>query len=148
MQVREVMTKKVVTVASDFSFPQIVKILVKKKITGVIVVDKNRKPIGVISEKDLFYKLFPSPKKFYKDIEYYMRYNSHEKDFNRIVKFKARDFMTKKIISVSPDDNILKACSLFLIHNIRRLPVIDNGKLVGIVTTNNIYKNFLSSLMK
>jgi CBS domain-containing protein len=148
MLIKNVMTKKVVTVSLDESFPQIVKLLTKKKISGVVVVDKKGKAAGVISEKDLFNKLFPSQKLFYKNVEYYMNYNNIVKDTIKLSGLKAKNIMSKKIISVESEDHILKACSLFIIHHIRRLPVIDNGKLMGIVTTNNIYKNFLMSLIK
>ncbi len=147
MLVREVMTRKVYTVSATESFSNIVKLLVKRKISGVPVVNKKGKVIGIISEKDLFFKLFPSQKKFYKDIKFYMNFENIENDAQAIKKLKAKDFMSKEVISVSPDDHILKACSLSGLHNIRRLPVIEKGKLVGIVTTNNIYKNFLASFI-
>lgn len=148
MLVRDVMTKNVRTVGPTDSFKTIVVLLAKNKISGVPVVDKKGKVVGIISEKDLFYKFFPSQKKFYKDVEYYMNFDNLENEASRVVKLKAKDFMSKSVISVAPDDHILKACSLFLIHNIRRLPVIKKGELVGIVSTNNIYKNFLMSLIK
>ncbi len=148
MLVRDLMTSRVYTISSADSFSEIVSLLIKKRISGAPVVDKSGKVVGIISEKDLFYKLFPSQKQFYKNIEYYMNFERIEKESKKVSKLKARNFMSKKIISIRSDDYILKACSLFLIHNIRRLPVIDDGKLVGIVTTNNIYKNFLSNLVK
>ena len=148
MLVKDVMTKRVVTVLPEDSFARIVKLLIKKKISGVVVVNKKGKVVGVISEKDLLYKLFPSQKAFYKNLKYYMNYDNVFRDAAKITKLKAKNLMTKKIISINSSDDILKACSLFLIHNIRRLPVIDNGRLVGIVSTNNIYKNFLGTFVK
>ncbi|OGM20369.1 hypothetical protein A2863_04520 [Candidatus Woesebacteria bacterium RIFCSPHIGHO2_01_FULL_38_9b] len=148
MFVRDLMAKNVVTVSSTESFSEIVKLLVRKKITGVPVISKKGKVVGIISEKDLFYRLFPSQEEFYKDLEYFTHFNNIEKDAKRVIKLKAKNIMSKKVISVCSDDHIMRACSLFVIHNIRRLPVIDDGKLVGIVTTNNIYKNFLNTLVK
>lgn len=140
------MTTKVHTLSISDTYSKIVELLVSKKITGAPVVNKNGKVVGVISEKDLFFKLFPSQKRFYKNPEYFMNYNRLEEEARRISRFKARDFMSRKVVSVSPEDNIFKACSLCLIYNIRRLPVLDHKKLVGIVTTNNIYRNFLTHL--
>ena len=148
MLVRDVMRKKVITVLFSDPFPKIVRLFIVKGISGAPVVDTKGKVVGIISEKDLFYKLFPSQKKFYKDLEYYMNYKNIEKDIPALMKFKARDLMSKKIVSISSDTHILKACSMFLVHNIRRLPVIDKGKLVGIVTISRIYRNFLMSLIK
>lgn len=142
------MTKRVVTVSPADTFSRIVKLLIKENISGVVVLNKNKKVIGVISEKDLLFKLFPSQRNFYKNLEYYMNYENINKDVKKISKLKARNFMSKEIISIRSDEHILKACSLFVRNRIRRLPVIDDGKLVGIVTTGNIYKNFLSNLVK
>ena len=142
------MTKRVVTVPVDESFPRIVKLLIKKRISGAPVVDKRGNVVGVISEKDLFYKLFPSQKKFYRNLRFYMNYDNIFNEAKKVSKYKAKNLMSKKVISITPDAHILKACSIFLTKNIRRLPVIENGKLVGIVTTNNIYKNFLSNLVE
>ncbi|SRR3989344_2440227 len=148
MLVKEIMTKKVITATSSTKFSKLVRLLVKKRISGLPIVNKRGKVVGVISEKDLFYKLFPSQDDFYKNVDYYMNHKNFEKETRGIVKLKARSLMSKNIISVRSDDNILTACSLLLIHDIRRLPVIDDGELVGIVTSNNIYKNFLKSLLK
>jgi CBS domain-containing protein len=142
------MRKKVITVLFSDPFPKIVRLFIVKGISGAPVVDARGKVIGIISEKDLFYKLFPSQKKFYRDLEYYMNYKNIEKDIPALMKFKAKNLMSKRIISISSNEHILKACSMFLVHNIRRLPVIDGGKLVGIVTISSIYRNFLMSLIK
>lgn len=146
MLVRDVMTKKVLTLSPSDSFSKAVKFLLKNKITGSPVVNTKGKIIGIISEKDLFHKLFPSEKKFYQDLEYYMNFENLEKEAVRVSRLKVRNLMSRRVIFVHPDDHILKACSLLLLNNIRRLPVIDRGQIVGIVTTNNIYKNFLVHL--
>ena len=147
MLVKHVMTKKVVTVKSSDSFDFILDVLIKQKISGMPVVSKKGKVIGIISEKDLLYSLFPTQEEFYKDIEYYFHNSKVELEAKKIKKLTAKKLMTKKIISVTPDDHVLRACSLLLIHNIRRLPVIAKGNLVGVVTTRNLYKNFLNSLL-
>lgn len=148
MLVKEVMASPVFTIPDDTPFSKIVKILLKRKVSGVSVVNKNKKLVGVISEKDLLYKLFPSEKEFYKNIEYYKNFKKIELEATKIKKLKAKNVMTKDVVTVSPEDHVLVACSLMVINNIRRLPVVDNGKLVGIVTTGLLYKNYLSSFFK
>ena len=141
------MTSKVHTIPLSASFESIVNLLIKHKISGAPVVDSRGEVVGLISERDLFYHLFPKQEEFYKDIEYYMDHNHLEKEAVRVRKLKAEKLMRKEVISIGPDEHVLKACALLLLHRIRRLPVIENGKLVGIVTTNNLYKNFLRSLV-
>jgi CBS domain-containing protein len=148
MLVRKVMSRRVHSISLNATFSEIVTILTKHKIGGAPVVDKKGKVVGIVSEKDLFFKLYPSQKDFYTDPEYYMNFDRLERDAKGIKKLKAKDFMSKEVISVRSDDHILKVCSLFIRHKIRRLPVIDDGQLVGIVTTNKIYRRFLTKIVK
>lgn len=148
MLVKDVMTKKVITATPSTRFTKLVRLLIKKNISGVPIVNKKGGVVGVISEKDLFFRLFPSQEEFYKNVEYYLNHKNLEKETRAIVKLKAKDLMTKEIISIGKNDHILTACSLLLIYDIRRLPVLDQGKLVGVVTTNDIYKNFLQHLIE
>ena len=147
MLVRELMTKKVYTVRESERFGTIVNLLIAKKISGVPVINKNNKLIGIISEKDLLHKLFPKEEDFYKDINYYKNFRKIELEASHLSDLTAQDIMTKKVITVRPDNHVLVACSLIAIHDIRRLPVVDNGRIVGIVTTNNLYKSYLSSFI-
>ena len=147
MLVRELMTKKVYTVRESERFGTIVNLLIAKKISGVPVINKNNKLIGIISEKDLLHKLFPKEEDFYKDINYYKNFRKIELEASHLSDLTAQDIMTKKVITVRPDNHVLVACSLIAIHDIRRLPVIDNGRIVGIVKNNNLYKSYLSSFI-
>lgn len=148
MLVKQVMTRKLHYVRPDASFREIVDLLVREQISGVPVIDENEKLLGIVSEKDLLLNLFPSQKDFYKDPHYYWSHKHIESESKKIMKYAARDLMTSEIITVKPDDHILKACSLLLVHKIRRLPVVAKKRLVGIVTTNNIYRNYLQFLIK
>jgi CBS domain-containing protein len=148
MLVRDVMQTKVLTVRKNTPYSDIVSLLINKRISGVPVIDAHKKVIGVISEKDLIYQLFPSQEEFYKDIDYYMDHETVEKEAVKVKKLVAGDFMSRKVISVRPGDHILTACSLLITNNIRRLPVIENGKLVGIITSNTVYKDFLKKICK
>lgn len=148
MLVKDVTTSTVHTINKNDSFREIITLLDNNNISGAPVVDAKGQVIGIISEKDLLYNLLPSEEEYYKDIEYYTNHERIEKEANKITKLTAKDLMSKDIISIEPDAHILHACALMLLRNIRRLPVMENGKLVGIVTTRNIYKNFLKMLVK
>ena len=52
-------------------------------------------------------------------------------------------FMKRNILTVSPEDQIMKACSVMLDHDINRLPVVESGKVVGMVSRHSIYKVIL-----
>jgi len=137
------MRKKVRTISPDWKFSQIIKFFTKHKISGAPVVNKKGRVIGIISEKDLLFKLFPSEEDFYKNIEYYFGKVATDEELKAVSNLNALKVMEKNVISVGPDDHVLSACAMLLIHHIRRLPVIDKGKLVGIVTTNDVFRNYL-----
>jgi CBS domain-containing protein len=140
MLVKDVMTHQVLTVGVNATYKEVLDLLTHHRISGVPVVGKSGKVLGIISEKDLLYSLFPSQEEFYKDIKHYMNHDEIEKEADKIKHLKARNFMSKEVVSVTPEDHILKACALLVIKGIRRLPVIEKGKLVGIVTTNNLFR--------
>ena len=82
------------------------------------------------------------------DSEYFMDQETLENEAVKVKKFKAKDIMSKEIISASPTDHVLSVCALLMINNIRRLPVIEKGKLVGIVTTSDLFRKYLQKVVK
>jgi len=128
MLVKDVMVKPVFTVSEGETFPQIVKLLARKQVSGVSVVNKKGRLVGVISEKDLLHKLFPSEREFYKNLEYYKNFERIEHEAEKIKKLTAKKIMTKNVVTIEPDRHVLVACSLMSIHNIRRLPVVHGDK--------------------
>ena len=143
MRVRDVMTTEVVTVKKDTPFTKIVNLLTEHRISGVPVVDDDDHVMGVISEKDLLIHLFPRDEAIHQNPQRYYDPNLERDEARKLKKLLAHDFMSHKVVTVSPDEPVLGACALMLSRNIRRLPVVENGKIIGIVTTNDIYKKCL-----
>lgn len=147
MYVREVMTTPVYTIAADASFRDIIEFLLEYNVSGAPIVDNNGQLLGVVSEKDLFRFIFPEQAEFYTNPSYWMNQSRLEKEASLSVQDKtAKDLITRKVITASPDDPVMKACALLLINEIRRLPVLDGDELVGIVTTNDLYRNFFKKM--
>jgi len=137
------MTHEVITVTPNTSFEDLVDLLVSYEISGVPVVNEVGEIIGVVSEKDILLKLFPEQEEFYSDTSRYLNYNRIEEEVGDMRKYVAKDFMSQGVIWVHPGDHILKACALLLVHKVRRLPVLEDKHVVGIVTTRGIYGKFL-----
>jgi len=147
MYVREVMTAPVYTIAADASFQDIIEFLLEYNVSGAPIIDKDGHLLGVVSEKDLFRFIFPEQEEFYTNPSYWMNQKHLEKEAALSVQDKtAKDLITRKVVTVEPDAPIMKACALLLIHEIRRLPVVDGNALVGIVTTNDLYRNFFKKM--
>ena len=142
------MTRDVITVHESSLFADILDIFLQKKLTSLPVIDDNKQLKGMLSQYDLLYRLFPSPEKFYLDIRYFTDYSHIEEERGELKKLCARDLMNPKYFSVSPDDHILKACSLVVTNSLSRLPVKEDENLVGIVVAKRLTKQYLPSIFR
>ncbi|MBC7129263.1 MAG: CBS domain-containing protein [Thermoplasmatales archaeon] len=115
--VKDIMSKAPVIVKSKASVIDAAKEMKIEKVGSVIVVE-NGKPVGILTESDILKKIV-----------------AEGKDASKI---KVKDVMSTPLISISPDEKIEKAVKLLGKNRIRRLPVIENGKLVGIITERDI----------
>ncbi len=116
--VADVMTREPITVGPNDDLLKCAKKMVKKRIGSILIVDK-KKLIGFINEKDILWALV---KKSRKDL----------------ANIKAIDISPKKIITVRPFATIREAMSKMKKLKFKRLPVINNNQLVGIVTVKDI----------
>ena len=116
--VRDAMVTNVITLSSDKSIVNAAKLMQEKNIGGLVVVDNN-KPLGMITERDLLSVI------------------SKDLQPNTV---KVKDIMSSPIISISPDTSIIEAAKLMSENKIRKLPVKEEGKLIGIITAEDIVK--------
>jgi len=112
---KDIMTKRVVTVSPSTTVKELTELLAAKKISGVPVVDEQKRVVGIVTEADVL--AHPGAK-------------------------TVEEIMTKKVISVAPDTPVEEIAKLLAKKKIKRVPVIDKGKLVGIVSRADIVKAF------
>lgn len=145
MKVRDIMETNVITVSPDTSYHDIARILYEKNISGMPVVDAAGEVLGIVSEKDIFRVLYPSYQNLYDDMgaatASYLE--GREKEAQQKENIPASAFMTKNVIQLHPDDPIMKAGSLMLAKNISRFPVVENGRVVGVISRKMIYRAIL-----
>jgi CBS domain-containing protein len=136
MKVRDIMTKNVITANENESIREVVLRLREKKITGVPVINENDEVVGVFSETDILSKL--------PDI-----LNEADKiplvDVKELTDPPIKTSMSSPAITVSPDTDIKEVAKIFLYKYIHRVPVVENGKLVGIVSLGDLLKAFSES---
>lgn len=116
-QVRDIMQKNVITIDQDKSALDASKMLSEKKIS-FLVVQKDGSPIGVITERDIIQKISSLDEK--------------------PSEFSLRDIMTQEFKWVNPEEDIENAIQKMLNNNIRRLLVLDDKKLVGVITQTDL----------
>ena len=139
MQVKDIMSSDVKTCQSGASIKEIATIMCFNKISGLPVVDEDDNVVGIISEKDVLFSLFP-------DMHEVMAsgakadFEDMEKDYSSVLTKTVDDLMTHSVASVSPDMPILRAASMMWVRKIRRIPVIENNKVVGIISMGDVHK--------
>jgi len=113
MIVRDIMTRKVYTISAEASVQEVAQLLSQKRISGVPVVDRSGKIIGVVTQADIIGKV-------------------------RREDMRVADIMSPEIITVNEEARVGDIALLFSKHNIKRVPVMCNDKLVGIVCRSDI----------
>jgi CBS domain-containing protein len=112
----EIMTTKVVTVDISERVEEALRLMVKFDVGSIIVVDKQ-KPVGIITERDVTRAALRG---------------------DSLLKLPVRSLMSRPLQTTTPNMEIWRTFELMLKLGVRRLPVVDNDKLVGIVTEKDL----------
>ncbi|MDP2709437.1 MAG: CBS domain-containing protein [bacterium] len=145
IQVKDIMTKKVITVGPDEKITEVAKSLHQNKIHAIPVTE-NKKLIGIITETDFFIKDLPN---LYLPLYIEMMEHNYAKKItqeqkekiNKIIKATAGDIMTKNCLTLQADSDFIKAMQFFVEHKLFSAPVVDRkGRLIGIITLADIIK--------
>jgi len=135
MRIRDIMTWDVVTVSSDTPIMEARKIMNAHNVRRLPVVDKG-KLIGMIS-RDGITRASPSPATSLSvwEINYL------------VAKMTVKDIMSKALVTVTPDTTVESAVSLAQNKGVGALPVLEDGSLVGIVTTDDFFYKILNPML-
>ena len=139
MRVEEVMTRDVITTSPGTPIHEAARLMVNHTMSGLPVVDDAGTLVGVISEGDLILRQRqrdrqPWWRTFFQDGERLAR------EYQKAAGTTVGEVMTPAVISVSPDLPIESAAVILDRHRIRRLPVVADGQLVGIVSRGDLVK--------
>ncbi|MDE1829955.1 MAG: CBS domain-containing protein [Thaumarchaeota archaeon] len=146
LQVSKIMTKNVITVKPADSLLYVENVLVKNRLSRVVV-ERNRKPVGMITHRDFIPAKIPLWLKQSGDSREIEKYQMAERpiEFNLnqlsyLSTFIAADIMTPNPVTVSATDDVSEVSLLMIRNGISGLPVVKNSLLVGIVTKTDIVK--------
>ncbi len=143
MRVRDVMVTEVITVTPETAYEDAAFLLHKHQVSGMPVVDENGVLAGIISEKDLFRALYPRYEEYVSNPEAYTDQERQEVEIESVRKQPVHKYMNRKVVTISAGASVLHAGGLMLARGVHRLPVVENGKLVGIVAREDIYSAIL-----
>jgi len=144
LKVREIMTTAVITVNPDTTVGELADILAKNKISGVPVVDGEGRVLGMVSEADIILQdadlHFPYYIQFLESVIYLQSVHKFEERFRKQIGSKVSEIMTEEVVSATPEATVREVATLMADRNVNRLPVTENGRLVGIVTRGDIVR--------
>jgi len=144
MVVKDVMTKDVITVQKFDSVMAVADILATRNISGLPVVDKQGKVVGIITQADILSVVGVRKEHTFKDL---LKHMLGEPFLERRMGDIVGDVMTSHVLTASPQQNIAEIVRIMDEKKIRRLPVTDEKKkLVGIISRADILKAVLRKL--
>jgi CBS domain-containing protein len=122
LKAKDIMTKNVVCIKKDTPVVDAIRIMSKKNITGIPVVEDDMTLVGILSEQDVL-RLF----------------HTYEDEKDRTV----NDFMTQPAVHFEEEERLLDVCYCLRDNSIRRVPITSNGKVVGVISRSDILKCIL-----
>jgi CBS domain-containing protein len=147
VRVDDFMTRRVVTIAPDAPILAAARLMLENHVSGLPVVDASATVVGVISERDLLRDdgkgVDGSPW-----LQMMVEPEELPGEPGKLSARKVSEVMTRAPVSVAPGESIAQACRLMEQHRIRRLPVIENDRLVGLITRADLVRAVAQSSEK
>jgi CBS domain-containing protein len=144
--VREYMTTEVLTATPTTPVPQIVATLSGQAISGLPVVDGDR-VVGIVSEGDLVMREkplhMPAAISFLGEALMLDSRKQIDDEFRKHFGATAADIMTREVYTISPEAALSEAARLMVEKDVKRLPVVENDRLVGILTRKDLVRALL-----
>ena len=141
MKARDIMSTKVVTVSPSTSVRDIAGLMVEKHVSGLPVLNDNGTLVGMVSEGDLLRRPEIGTQKHRRRwVSFFSGVDSQAREFTKSHALRAGDVMTEQVIHVSEETPLGDVVGLMEKHNIKRLPVLSDGKLVGIVSRADLLR--------
>jgi CBS domain-containing protein len=141
LKVADLMTREVITVPPEMSVKEVAKLLFEKEISGLPVVDEQKKVIGMITEKDLIAMALPKYLEKLGDFDFILDEEPFLKKIADADKVKVKDIMRREVLCVKEEVPVPEVARLMIVNKVRRIPVLDKDKkLVGIIARADIVK--------
>ncbi len=122
-EISDIMSTDVVTVGPDTTILEATNVLTKHDITGLPVVDRKKRLLGIVSEKDLL------------QLAYGLKTHTYASDDSPKT---VEDVMTKEVISFDEEDHLSDVIKCLMDGDFRRVPILSGGILVGIISRRDL----------
>jgi CBS domain-containing protein len=115
---RDIMTENVLTIRPTNSVRSAIELLISEQISGLPVVDEHEKLVGIVTEFALLATAYDA----------------------RVTAEAVAQHMTTDVLTFDVNDPIRKVADLFIVHRVRRAPVMEKGRIVGLISRRDVLK--------
>lgn len=144
MQAKDIMQRDVRTVGPDATVEEVAAILAEAGFTGLPVVDEENRVVGIVTEADLLVRVkrlnLPKYFPFLGGVIFLENPTRFEDELRKATAARVSEVMTKDVITVSEDTPVQDVATILVEHRINRLPVVRDGKLVGLITRDDVIR--------
>jgi CBS domain-containing protein len=146
-KIKDIMTKNVIACSPDTPIKEAARLMYLNGLTGIPVLNEKDEVVGIITEYDLIriedHLHLPVTFAFLGSIvalDNPLNGDEVEKQLKKLMATKVEELMTKDVVTISPEAAIEDAAELFLHKKVNPVPVVENGKLVGIISRADVVK--------
>lgn len=148
MKVRGIMTRNPISLKPGDTLKNVLDVLAENRISGCPVVDSKKHVLGVITQSDIL-RVIDVHSDIQKSNDIFSlvlavmksdRYEDLKAALRKVLKLRIKDFMSENVVVIDANEDVSKAAKLMNKHDIDRLPVVKEGRLVGIITRWDIIK--------
>ena len=142
MKVIEIMTQPVITITEDTTLREVARIMLQQGIGGLPVVDHEGNLSGIVTETDFTAREKCVPFSVFRAPQLFGRWlgDDAEEVYAKAASIRVREVMSRKVVTVAENDAIEKVLELMLKYDINRIPVLSEGKPVGIVARRDLLR--------
>jgi len=146
MNVGDIMVKDVITVGPATPVREVATLMLERRISGLPVIDGERRVLGVVSEGDLIRRpeigTYQNPSGW---LTVFLTQDDSARDFVKTHGLLAAEVMSRPAICVAPETPLTEVVRLFDRHRVKRLPVVERGELAGLVTRAELLRVLVAS---
>ena len=143
MNVSDVMTRGAISVSPDTPLRDLARLLSERRISGVPVVDADGRCLGVVSEADLLVKQLSRPLSRRLPLEWLLGEAHDADELRRRAATTAAQAMSSPAVTIDVDRPLREAAALMVDRGINRLPVVADGRLVGMLSRSDLVRAYL-----
>jgi len=140
MLVKDVMSGSVRSVTPDTRVMEVASLMCLYRFHGLPVVDEQGQLIGMIAEKDVLHSLFPKIEDLMSEGMGNVDLDREMARYKEVLSMRVADLMTRNPIAVTPDMHVMRAATIMVRNRFRRIPVADQGRLVGMLSLGDVHK--------